>query len=196
MNCILEKLPGGNYRCKNCGSQFEVIIEQECRPEPYNKPMKYWNPEIYLSYYIREGDLNKFKCNNCGAVYEHPEAEAILHDCRDFIKPGDQCLKCGEENTKENHVCHEDGCEWAVSNNNSSRCKKCKLILEKPKKRICQSKKGVQGLGDVIHAVLQKVGIEQKQGCGCGKTQEVLNKILPLNQKKEATEDDSPAAPK
>ena len=68
-------------------------------------------------------------------------------------------------------------CEWQRVENNYFRCVHCKIVLEKPVERVCQARDGVQGLGDVVHKVAQAVGIEQTGGCGCGKTQETLNKL-------------------
>lgn len=51
-----------------------------------------------------------------------------------------------------------------------------------------------EGMGDAIHGVLSKLGITEdtinkwsglKEGCGCGKRQKFLNKILPFNKNKE-----------
>ena len=40
--------------------------------------------------------------------------------------------------------------------------------------------KKMRGLGDVVAAGLERVGIKKRKGCGCGKRQAMLNKLIPF----------------
>lgn len=50
----------------------------------------------------------------------------------------------------------------------------------KPFNPIAQSSRG---LGDTVAKVAKAVGIKQKEGCGCQKRQEFLNKLVPYGKK-------------
>lgn len=40
--------------------------------------------------------------------------------------------------------------------------------------------KKMRGLGDAVAAGLERVGIKKRKGCGCGKRQAMLNKLVPF----------------
>jgi hypothetical protein len=53
----------------------------------------------------------------------------------------------------------------------------------------------VRGLGDLIAAVLGRLGFEKRAGCGCGQRQHWLNKIFPLGQPGDQVKPDPPGSP-
>lgn len=115
-------------------------------------------------------------CVVCGATKSTPINKPFwIAECA--------CPNCGEQNIWDNHVCNPNNCTWGVLGK-SYKCSKCEIVLDTIKKRICQKTSGIQGLGDLVHMALQKVGVEQKEGCGCGKTQEMLNHFVPMNKEK------------
>ena len=75
-------------------------------------------------------------------------------------------------------------CSWKpIEDSEDSRCEKCEQVL--PTKSImqfavCPKIVGVRGLGDLVAKGLKMVGVGQKEGCGCGETQNKLNEVFPL----------------
>lgn len=102
------------------------------------------------------------------------------------------CEQCGYsvfvDSPTLNHECHKSACMWEPLGA-EWRCTKCEIVLPTRVNRRCQKSAGLQGLGDVVHAVAGAMGFEQKEGCGCGQTQEMLNEILPFVSKEKGEQE-------
>ena len=46
------------------------------------------------------------------------------------------------------------------------------------------SQKKLRGLGDLVAAGLQRLGVEKRAGCGCGGRQAALNRLVPFGKGK------------
>jgi len=98
----------------------------------------------------------KFKCESCGYTFSARKIKKIEHECSNY--------KCEFESLGEEY-----------------KCTTCGIVLKEKEDRLCPTKTNLKGLGDLVAAGLKKMGIQQKEGCGCGDTQKKLNKIVPFS---------------
>jgi len=102
------------------------------------------------------------------------------------------CDRCGFTIERRSptmvHECHPAACIWEPIGK-EFRCNACGIVLPERTVRRCQKLAGMQGLGDLVHRVAEAIGVEQKEGCGCGKTQEMLNELLPFKSKEKGEQE-------